>query len=301
MVASGSWSIRGLVGLLSLIWGFNFIFTKIGLAEASPLWLAFLRAAVGAAGTVALLLALNPGLALHARGRWEAMAIGIPSTTAFYALLFIGIDTVLPGFASVLIYTFPLWVAVFSPWVLHHRLTPRLLGALVAGFAGVVLVSQPWNDLHGAVTAVAILELLGGAIAWAIGTVLFQRRFSREEMLEANAYQLLGGTVGLAVLVTALAPTPLPALTPALVGILVWLGIIGTSVAYTVWSYLLGHTRAVTLSAYLFLVPVVALAASAVIFQERLAVIQLLGVALVFVAIYGIGTAPGAHDLELTE
>jgi len=301
MAAPWSWSLRGLVGLLSVIWGFNFIFTKVGLTEASPLWLAFLRAAVGAAGTAALLIWLSPERTLHGRGRWEAMAIGIPSTTAFYALLFIGIDTVLPGFASVLIYTFPLWVALLSPWVLRHRLTPRLVGALLAGFAGVVLVSQPWNELRGTVTALPILELLGGAIAWAIGTVLFQRRFSQKEMLEANAYQLLGGTVGLAILVAALAPTPLPAQTPDLVGILVWLGIIGTSVAYTIWSYLLGHTHAVTLSAYLFLVPVVALAASAVIFEERLAVVQLAGVALVFLAIYGIGTAPGAHDFELTE
>ena len=301
MAESWSWSLRGLVALLSALWGFNFIFTKIGLSEATPLWLAFLRAAVGTAGTAVLLVGLRPNRSLHGRGRWEAMAIGVPSTTAFYALLFTGIDTVLPGFASVLIYTFPLWVALLSPGVLGHRLTQRLIGALVAGFAGVVLVSQPWNDLHGAVTLIAILELLGGAIAWAFGTVLFQRRFSRDEMLDANAYQLLGGTIGLAVLLAVLAPRPVPVLTPDLLGILVWLGIIGTSVAYTVWSYLLGHTRAVTLSAYLFLVPVVALAASAVIFQERLAAVQLLGVALVFVSIYGIGTAPGAHDFELKE
>jgi drug/metabolite transporter (DMT)-like permease len=293
-----SWRLRGLVLLLSVLWGFNFVFIKVGLADAGALWLALLRAGVGAGSTAALVYAFGAHGRLDGKARRDALLIGIPSTTGFYALLFSGLDAVLPGFASVLVYSFPLWVAILSPWALGHPLTRRLGGALAVGFAGVILVSQPWGDFGGRISTVPVVELLAGAFSWALGTVLFQRRFPREQMVEANVYQLLGGTAGLAVVVAILAPSPLPAWTPGLFAVLLWIGVAGTAIAYTVWSYLLGHTRAVTISAYLFLVPVVTLIASAAIFHELLDPVQLLGVGLVLVSIYGIGSAPGAHNIH---
>jgi probable blue pigment (indigoidine) exporter len=298
VAARASWSTFALVSVLSVIWGLNFIFIKIGLSDASALWLALLRAAVGTLGTAAVLSLLGAWRELDARGRRDALLLGIPNTTLFYAFLFSAIETVLPGIAAVLTYTFPLWVALLSPYVLRHRLTRRLWAAVAIGFGGVVLVSQPWTDLSGTVSLLAVVELLAAAVSWAVGTVLFQRRFRRDEMLEANGFQLVGGTVGLLALVVILAPTPLPSLTVGLGVTLLWLGVLGTAVAYTIWFYLLGRTKASTLSAYAFLVPVVALVASAFLFGERLTVPQLVGVALVLVSIYGIGRAPEAHDFE---
>ncbi len=284
------------MGLLSVVWGLNFIFIKVGLADASALWLALLRAVVGTAATGVVLTLLAAWRELDARGRRDALLLGLPNTTAFYALLFLGLENALPGVGAVLTYTFPLWVALLSPWVLRHRLTARLWGAIALGFGGVVLVSEPWTGLGRSVSYLAILELTGAAIAWAVGTVLFQRRFRREEMLEANGLQLAGGTVGLVVLLFALGPGRTPTFSSGLTLTLLWLGILGTAVAYTVWFYLLGRTRAATLSAYAFLVPVVALIASAALFGERLSDVQLAGVGLVFVSIFGIGRAPEAHD-----
>jgi O-acetylserine/cysteine efflux transporter len=297
MPGTWSWRERALVLLLCVVWGFNFIFIKLGLSDASALWFAFLRAVVGLGGTALVVAALRTPRTLDARGRRDAMLIGLPSTAIFYGLTFAAIEQVLPGFASILIYTFPLWVAIFSPKVLGHPLTRYVVVALVLGFGGVVLVSQPWTDLYGGLSGGAVLELLGAAVAWAIGTVLFQRRFLSGQLVEANLYQLAGGVVGLGAAVALLAPTPLPRPSVGLLVDVIWLGILGTAVAYVAWSLLLGRTRAVTLSAYLFLVPIVALVVSAFVFAERLDAVQLVGVALVFVAIYAIGRSPGRHDL----
>jgi probable blue pigment (indigoidine) exporter len=215
----------------------------------------------------------------------------------FYVLLALSIQTVLPGLAAVVIYTFPLWVAVLSPSLLGHRLTARHWIAVGAGFLGVALISQVWSAVGGDFPLRAILELLGAAVAWALGTVLFQRRFSRDQLREANAFQLFGGTAALLALVLVFGLTPLPSMTVDFGLTLLWLGILGTAFAYVIWFDLLGRTRAATLSAYVFLVPVVALIASAVFLGERLSPIQILGVGLVFVSIYGIGRAPRANDL----
>jgi probable blue pigment (indigoidine) exporter len=291
---SWSWTTRFLFLFVGVVWGFNFLFIRVGLADASPLWLSLLRAAVGTAATAVVLTPLHAWHELDARGRRDALLLGIPNTMAFYALLFVALQSELPGIAAVLTYTFPLWVALLSPSVLGHRLGARHWVAVGAGFLGVGLISQPWSAAANGLALPPILETLGAAVAWATGTVLFQRRFPRNQMLEANAFQLIGGTAGLAVLVVLLAPTPYPTLTPDLGLSLIWLGVLGTALAYSIWFDLLGRTRAATLSAYAFLVPVVALVGSAVFFGEHLSPVQIAGVVLVLVSIYFIGRAEGA-------
>jgi probable blue pigment (indigoidine) exporter len=274
----------------------NYLFVNIGLGYSSALWLALLRASFGAAATAVLLTPLRRWGRLDRRGRRDAMLLGLPNTTAFFVLWFLAGRAVLPGVAAVVIYTFPLWVALLSAPVLGHRLSARHWVSVAGGFLGVALVSQVWAVLSSTVPPLAILELLGAAVFWALGTVLFQRRFDREEMLEANAFQLFGGALGVLALTLLFAPTPTPVATPVLLVSVLWLGVLGTAGAYTIWFHLLGRTRAATLSAYVFLVPVVALTASAILLGERLAPLQIVGVLLVLGSIYGIGGAPGAAE-----
>ena len=273
------------------VWGMNYLFVSLGLGYSSPFWLALLRSGLGTAATAVLLTPLRQWGRLDGRGRRDAMLLGLPNTTAFFVLWFLAARSVFPGVAAVLIYTFPLWVALLSAPVLGHRLSGRHWLSVAVGFLGVVLISEVGAAVSSAVSPLAVLELLGASISWALGTVLFQRRFVREEMLEANAFQLLGGTLGILAVTLLIAPTPIPAASPILLGIALWLGVLGTALAYAVWYHLLGRTRAATLSGYLFLVPVVALVASAILLGERLSTVQVVGVALVLGSIYGIGGA----------
>jgi drug/metabolite transporter (DMT)-like permease len=287
---------RTLFGLLVVAWGLNYIFVNIGLGFAAPLWLATLRAAIGLLVSVPIVASFRGPRTLDRRGMRDAMLIGIPSTGFFLGLWFWAQRAVLPGVAAVVIYTYPLWVAVLAQPVLGHRLGPRHWAAVATGFVGVAFVSQLGLAGGAGISLPAILALLGAAIFWAVGTVLFQRRFRAGEMVEANAYQLLGGTVTLLAATLVLSPTPLPRPSAALLVSVLWLGVVGTAVAYAIWASLLERTRAAPLSAYLFLVPVVALGASVVLFGERLSWLQLLGIALVLASVYGVARAGGTTD-----
>jgi len=292
----GSAATTALFAVLAFVWGLNFIFVNVGLEYWPPLWLAMLRAAIGAAGSAVLFAFVRPGRSLDRRGRRDAFLLGLPNTAAFFALWITAAKSVLPGVTAVAVYTYPLWVALLSAPVLGHRLSARQWVSVVVGFSGVVLVSQLEAKGGSMVPPVALAELLVAAVAWGIGTVTFQRRFHREEMLEANVLQLCGGTVGLVLVTFLFEPSFPPTGPPVVWAALLWLGLAGTAVAYSIWYYLLGRTRAATLSAYLFIVPVVALVVSAIVFDERLSVVQLVGVALVLASIFGIARAPGASD-----
>lgn len=289
-MADSGWSLRTrlLFLLLAGCWGLNYPFVVLGLGSAPPLWLALLRAAVGLAVSAGVVRLVGGWGVLDRAGRRDAALLGLLNASAFFGLWFWAARLVTPGLAAIVIYTFPLWVAVLAIPVLGTRLGQWQWGAVGVGFAGVVLISGIGVAGSQTFPLPAAVALALAAIAWAVGTVLTRRRFDRSEMLEANVYQLVGGTLGLAVAVALLEPLPLPRVTPELGFSVIWLGVMGTAVAYSIWYTLLGRTSAASLSAYLFLVPVVALSASALFFGERLSLVQLGGVALVLLSIYGV-------------
>ncbi len=231
-------------------------------------------------------------------GRRDALLLGVPNTAGLFGFWFVAARSVPPGVASVVIYTFPLWVALLSAPVLGRPLSPVAWGAIATGFLGVALISQGWALFGPGLSVWPIVELLLAALSWAVGTVLFQRRFQARQSLSACAYQLAGGFVALTVAMLAVGAEPLPRPTPALIGVVLWLGLVGTAMAYAIWFTLLGRTPAARISAYLFLVPIVALVASVALLGERFVWVQLVGVALVLLAIIAIGRARMADETE---
>jgi drug/metabolite transporter (DMT)-like permease len=290
---------RGVVAalflLLTVAWGLNYLFVRWGLGLAPPLWLATLRAGVGAASVAIILPALGPRASLAPPAVRDAMLIGIVNTGLFFGLWFEAAGSIPPGETAVLVYTFPLWVTLLSFGARWESISLPRIGAVALGFLGVVLVSQPWSGSGDHLELTPVLEALGGAVAWALGTVLFRRRFRGAEVPTANLWQLVGGTVALGLAGVTLEPHGF-APSPSLVPIVLWLGVIGTGVAYLIWFWLLDHHGAVRLSAYVFLVPVVALAASVVLLGESIDPIEGFGIALILVSLYGTATGFGKPD-----
>jgi drug/metabolite transporter (DMT)-like permease len=296
-VASQRWDVvsAGLFALMVLAWGGNYLFVRVGEQYASPIWLATLRAGVGALGVGTYLLVRRGHGTFDWTDRRDAMLLGIPNTAIFLGLWFVAAGAVPPGQTAVVIYTFPLWVALFSPAVLGARLGRLQWAAVGVGFAGVFLVSQPWATGATRPPIVPLLELLAAAVFWAGATVGFQRRFRPESLAEANGFQLLGGALTLLATSLVVEGVSAPAAAPSFWLSVVWLGVFGTAFAYGVWFFLLQRVHASVLSTYAFLVPLVALVLSVFFEGERLAVVQVLGVVFVLLGVYLVGKAPIAH------
>jgi drug/metabolite transporter (DMT)-like permease len=289
-----------LFAALVVIWGLNYLAVRWGLEVAPPLWLALIRSGLGAA-TVGVWLLATGGLGqLDRRAVRDALLIGIPNTALFFGLWFEGAVSVPPGQVAVLVYTFPLWVVLLSAAFLNARLRAIEVACLLTGFAGVALVAQPWSEMGGQIAPWAVVLLLAGAISWAVGTLLFKRRFHGPSIHEANFYQLVGGTAGLTVAAVLLESPPGSA-SLTLVGSSLWLGVLGTGVAYGIWYELLDRYRATTLSVYVFFVPLVALVASVLILGETLDAVQVVGVALVLAGLYGTGVTASSSNPPVVE
>ena len=275
----------GAMGFVVTVWGLNYLFVREGLTLAPPIWLAAFRAGLGAIVLVPVLLMSGRYSGVSRIDVRDALAIGIPNTAAFFGLWFLAAGAVLPGETAVLVYTFPLFVTLLAPLILGTRATRNQLLAVAGGFGGVVLVCQPWVGGSAAVAPLPVLALLLAALSWALGTVLFKRRFSGRAVLAANSVQLVGGAAGLLVAAVLVEGPALPAPSVPLLATVVWLGVLGTAVAYAIWFALLDRTPATTLSAYTFLVPLVALLASAILLGERIDLTQSVGILVVILAL----------------
>ncbi len=285
MVDAKTLRAAGLFTCVVLVFGLNYIFVGFGLEYCSPIWLAFFRALFGVGGVIVLLLALRTQGYLSTQQKIVALLLGIPGTALFFGLWFSGGTRVLPGLTSVIIYTYPLWVVLLSALTLKEKPKPLKIVGVLLGFFGVALAAQRgFADLGS--NAVALAELAASAFCFAFLNVSMKRFFKGQQLLRANMWQLAGALLPLLVWATWSSPFSAIRWTPELLGILVWIGILGTAINFIIWFWLLSHYSASSLSGYSFLSVIVALISSIVLFGESITPLQAVGVAVIIAAVY---------------
>jgi drug/metabolite transporter (DMT)-like permease len=164
--------------------------------------------------------------------------------------------------ASILNSTVPLFVLMLAPWFLpDERVTPARLAGLVIGFVGVVVLFAPGLVNLEDADLGAEAALLGSAVAYAAGAVYARRNVRGLRPIIPAFYQ-----VGFALLITTVLALalehPIGQVTPApeaWVAVL-WLGILGSGLAYLAFFRLLAVWGATRTSAVAYLLPVVGIA-----------------------------------------
>ena len=90
----------------------------------------------------------------------------------------------------------------------------------------------------------------------------FKKLYQGDELLRANEWQLLGSIVTLGAWAALTTPFGKIEWGVNLLLVVLWLGVLGTTVVYTIFFYLLNRYNASSLSAYFFMVVVIALVSS---------------------------------------
>lgn len=246
---------------LSLAWGSSFLWIKIALEEVGPFTLVALRLFFGLAG-LAVVAAIRRPAWPRGRQLWLALVVlGITNTALPFILISWGEVYIDSAVASILNSTVPLFTALIAHLFLSDdRLTRLRIVGMLIGFGGVVTVLS--RDTGGGLEA----NLLGqAAVLLASLLYAFSAVFARRNTKGISP--LVQSIVPLAVADsivwagTALveAPVRMPEL-PITWGALLWLGLIGSCLAYLLYFYLLhaiGPTRA-TMVTYTF--PVIGVA-----------------------------------------
>jgi drug/metabolite transporter (DMT)-like permease len=255
---------------LGLIWGTSFLWIKIAVAETGPLTLVGLRLLFGFLGLLVVLAIQRPKLPRDRR-TWLAFGfMGVFNTAVPFTLITWGETRIASSLASILNGSVPLFTIVIAHFWLHdEKITLPRLGGLLVGFVGiVVLVSrdlQP-SELHFDIWGQ--LAVLAASVSYATA-ITFSRRHLRGQppVLQAGMVLLIADS--LIWLTAAGAERPLDPPNSALAWFAVlWLGLLGTCVAYLLFFWLInawGPTRA-SLVTYVF--PVIGLVLGIIFLHE---------------------------------
>lgn len=290
---------RGRLGVavaLAVVYAVCYSAIKSGLEYAPPLRFGGLRAVVAGAILLALLAFMKRPI-LPRRRLWPGIvAIAVTGTLMAFAAMFSAPGRTGAGIASVLGNTTPLMTIALAVPFLGETMSRAKAAALVLGFAGAALVAYPALTDPARQGLTGTLLPLAAAAGFAISSVVFKWINAKGAVLHVAAWQLLlGGAPLLAVSALLESRTPIEWNAPFL-GLLLFLGLVGTALTTTVWYWLVQRDDVGRLSIALFLVPAVGLGLGVTLFDERLDVPEVLGVGLIFLALAAIVLEGGRRD-----
>jgi drug/metabolite transporter (DMT)-like permease len=264
---------------MSLIWGVPYLFIKVAVDDGvSPVFLSFVRVALGAA--LLLVLASRAGVLSQLRGHWAWIAVyAVIEITLPFPLIAAGEQYVSSSLTAILIASVPLIVAVlairFDP---AERATGLRLLGLVIGFVGVIVlvgvdVAGNADELLGAVL------ILLASCGYAAAPMILKRKFPQVDGRASMGASLAIASVLLAIPAAFTTPSEMP--TGEALASLVILGVVCTALALVVFTFLIvevGPGKALVIT---YINPVVAVVLGVVILGESLGPGALAGLLLI--------------------
>ncbi|NEQ53383.1 MAG: EamA family transporter [Leptolyngbya sp. SIO3F4] len=265
-----------LTALAPLAWGTTYIVATEFLPPGHPLLVAALRSLpIGLLLTVAL-RKLPSGI-----WWWRILVLGALNIGIFQALLFVAAYRLPGGVAATAGAIQPVLVVLFSWLILQEKPAKGALPVAIAGFIGIaLLVLGPSAQLD----TWGIVAALAGAATMGLGTVLVKRWRPPVSLLVFTAWQLaVGGALLLPIALVV--EGPFVELTSTNLQGLIYLGTVGTGLAYLLWFRGIGQLSATAVSYLGLLSPVMATLLGFFWLHQAMTLIQLCGIAIIFISV----------------
>jgi drug/metabolite transporter (DMT)-like permease len=267
-----------IVALLTVyvLWGSTYLGIAVMIETMPPLLAAGAR--YGSAGLIMLAV-----LVAHARLR-RGVTLERPTAVQWRTAAVVGTLLLLggnggvvlgelfipTGVAAVLVATVPIWLAVFDAVATRQRPSGLVIGGLVAGIAGVLVLLVPvegFGELH----PLGIGLVLGGAIAWSLGSLYARYNpLPRSALLGTGMEMLIGGLALVlgGVLLGEVGRTEVADFSTRSVVAFVYLVIFGSIIAFTAYTWLLANVSVSTVATYAYVNPIVAVALGTLLYAE---------------------------------
>lgn len=272
-----------------VMWGISFVATKHALGELTPVTLLFCRFLLGSLFLLALVRGRGESI-LPPKDAWPMVALlGFVGVFFHHMVQVHGLALTTAVRTGWLIGLIPIWSALIAAARGEERLGPLRILGLIVGTAGAILVITR-GDLSARVLALPStkgdLLVLVSTVNWAIYTNLGRGTTHR---LGSTRTIALAMTIGcLMILPFFLAEAgwrELPALTPATIGAVAFLGIGCSGLGYLLWAVALRRLGTGRVSSYLHIEPLVTFAAAVALLGEGFAATTILGGLLVLLGV----------------
>lgn len=273
--------------LTVMIWGTTFISTKVLLTGFQPIEILFFRFVMG---LLALLLVYPKRLKGTTRGQeLTFIAAGLCGICMYYLLENIALTYTLASNVGVIISVAPFFTAILSRLFLNseEKLGMHFFIGFAVAMAGIFLIS--FNGSKLALNPMGDLLALLAAFVWACYSVLTKKisGFGYHTILTTRRIFFYGILLMIPAMflfdfnwdLTRLAD-PVDLLN------LVYLGLGASALCFVTWNFSVRVLGAVKTSVYIYMVPVITVAASALILHEPITLLAGVGVGLTLLGLF---------------
>ncbi|MBU8583758.1 DMT family transporter [Bacillus paralicheniformis] len=276
-----------------IIWGTTFVSTKVLLEDFAPVDILFYRFLIG----LIVLIMVHPHVLTFRSWKQEALfaGAGLCGVTLYFLLENIALTLTYASNAGMIVAVIPMITAVLAHFFLSgEKLEPRFFIGFAAAFTGLALIFfngqmmlklNPLGDILAAASA----------FVWAAYAILMKK-------ISTFGYHTIQCTqriflYGLLFMVPALFLFDFrfdasPFASPANWLNILFLGAGASALCFVTWNWSVGVLGAVKTSAYIYMVPIITIAASVVILQEKLTWVAFCGGALTLAGLYISETKP---------
>lgn len=274
---------------ICIIWGTTYTAIKFAVRDFPPFMMVGMRQTT--AGLILLGLAwVSRKTEVPDRKYVLRQALtGLATITGGNGFITWGMQYVPSGLASIIGSLTPVMVVLFSLALQNkERVNTRIISGVLLGFGGLGLIfSDGWKDFMKPEYSWGIMGCFASCCTWSLGTVLAKRWNSADVSPLMNAgLQILAGGLGGFVLSILFDTHYDVRHTPEGWASMVYLVLIGSALAFTLYMYALKHLSAAVSSLYTYINPVVAILLGWAVLGESLTPGALVGMAVTIVGVW---------------
>jgi drug/metabolite transporter (DMT)-like permease len=269
-----------------LVWGIGPVFIRslsVGLGAADALVIRYALVSIG----YAIGLYVVSRVPIQRQDWPRLLFISIVGIFGYNLGSVFGFELVSAGVGGIIIGTQPLLIVLISAILARKAPSPAATAGLLVGFAGTALLF--WNDLifendQGGLALGASYIFLSGA-AWAFYVVLAKPLILRYGTYQITAMTILVATVPILSFTSFGTFETLFTMTGRQWLEMFYMVVIASLIATVTWNYAASRLSSVATGAFLYLVPVIAVAAGALFLDETVTPSMVAGGALILLGV----------------
>jgi drug/metabolite transporter (DMT)-like permease len=284
--------------MAAVLFGASVVAVRVAVRDVPPVSLAVLRFGQGSLLLAGAVLLIAPELL---RVRWERLRrfalLGVVLFGLFPLTFNIGLQYTEASRGAVMLATMPIWSALLGR-IAGERLVGRQGAGVVLSVVGIGLAFvEPGRAVGGdAMSLVGDGLLLLTGLLGALYGLVAKRILAVDNPAAVTTYAMLFGTVLLLPIAVAEGLVPAVArLDWQLLGLVVFLGVLGGAAAFFLWTWALSRITPTQVAVYVNLNPIVAALLGIALLGERRSPMFLLGFAAVVTGVLLVNW-PGARE-----
>jgi drug/metabolite transporter (DMT)-like permease len=276
---------------LSLIWGSVYVLIKVALSAISPMAIVEDRLVLGSLVVTGVLLLRRTPLGWSRQVILRSVALGVLGTVLPFLLVATAEVHVTSIAAVILAATVPLFTFGFAVSFGDERFSAWQLGALMVGLAGVIELNDPTGSeslFSGGAGLVGEAALLLSSLCFGAANVLYRKVLRHASPASTVGIQLIMAALVLGAWKWSVGGGLEYSGDPRVVGAVLFLGLLGTGVAYPLYFWLIQRVGSTRSSVTTYLVPLVGIPLGALTLGERVGISVGLGAVLILAGALGI-------------